>query len=275
MTANPFIDRPIELLDECKEKYGLDRLTKVTENVRCYWRSFHREGMTAMAKWHTGGVDKHPAKAMAQTFMDIVEMLKEADGVKFGTETPLVDAIVLVVPGMGEVKVFHPDGRSWEHLTEDEKKLAKEAFTEVDNDDEFAGFIDNSQLDTPMPTRMIAAITLEGLVHEVTVHPPIGEPQTHRTEEWGQDGEGTNPTPRSPIDKALLAMMTLLTLIANSVAEGNGTEMSGLLKTASRIPKEDGGNAVMAELLRFMAVGFASGELDTDDVDLSGSDDDN
>lgn len=274
MKPDPFADRPSELLDECKAKYGLDRLTKVTENVRCYWRSFHREGMSATARWHTGGVDTNPAKAMAQTFMDIIEMLKEADGVKVGTETPIVDAIVLVVPGMGEVKVFHQDGRSWEDLTEDEKKLAKETFTELDNDDDFAGLIDNSQLDTPMPTRMISAITLEGLVNEVTVHPPTGEPQSHRVEEWANDGEGTNPIPRSALDKALLAMMTLLTLIANSVAEGNGMEMSGLLKTASRIPKEDGGNAVMAELLRFMAVGFASGELDTDDIDLSGSEDD-
>lgn len=275
MKPNPFADRPSELLDECKAKYGLDRLTKVTENVRCYWRSFHKEGASATARWHTGGVDENPARAMSQTFMEIIEMLKEAEGVKVGTETPLVDAIVLVIPGMGEVKVFHPDGRSWEDLTEEEKELAKKDFTEVDEDDEFAGLIDNSQLDTPMPTRMIAAITLEGLVHEVTVHPPIGKPQTHRAEEWANDGEGTNPIPRSPIDKALLAMMTLLTLTANSVAEGNGTEMSGLLKTASRIPKEDGGNAVMAELLRFMAVGLASGELDADDIDLSGSDDDN
>lgn len=261
MTPNPFTDRPLDILNECKEKYGLDRHTTVTKNVRVYWRSFrHDENDTPISQWHTGGVAEETTKALTETFGDIIEKLKQEERQELGQDTFIIDGLVCVVPGVGKFHIQHKDGRGWDQLTDEEK-----ATVGLDKDeDEFCSELDPNE---EVPTRMIACISIQGLITEVTITPKGRNIQSHSNEQWTE--EGVNPDASNPIEEALLSTMGFVTLLRNSVAAGNGLGLSGVLETISGIPPEEGGRVMLADFLKLIASGIMGGI-----IDLPGSGDD-
>jgi hypothetical protein len=260
-------NRPIELLDECQEKYGLDRLRSVSDNSRIYYRlcEFDRERDEWEASWKLGGIADGVNETMVEAFSQIVTTFGEA--VKRGESrlAPTCDAVVLVVSGKGVYKIQAKDGRQWNEFTDEEKRQAQEEAGQF-----FPDGFDPTEI---VPTRMVMAITLEGMAREITVAAPGLEPIVERMEEWTQDGNDTIPDASNELDGALLSLFTFIQIVNETVRQGRSFDISGLLQTASNIPEHLGGREMTALLLRLVSMGVENGLFDLSD--LSGSEDDN
>lgn len=258
--TNAMNNRPIDLLDEFQQKYGLDRKRALNKASMCYYRSCEWSDTDSAwrANWHIGGAAGNPADSIAETFAQIAGKLREDAQAGRGRDARLFDALVVVLPGDGRYVVRHQDGRDWDDFTEDEK----------------AEFLQDKELDAVKPgmnapTRLVSIVTLEGLAAEISVFFSDGEPLVERTEQWVDDGKGTIPQPGGPMEEALIQMFTFIQLLRETVGNYGDLTLSNIISTATHIPEERGGAQMSAHLLQMVGMALESGVL-TQDSDEGG-----
>jgi hypothetical protein len=264
--SDPMNNRPLDLLDECQSKYGLDRHRKTNRNAFVYYRlcEFDRDSDEWTSSWKLGGIDKDMTAAMTQAFSDIVQY--SANAVKQGETilAPICDSIVMVISGHGKHIIRTKDGREWDKMTDEERELAKQEMDPV--------YTDTLNTDEMVETRMALVITVEGMGREVTMLPKGHDPIVERSEEWTEDGNDTVPSAHNDLDSSLISLFTFVQLINETVRQGREFSIKGVLETATNVPDELGGKDMTAMLLHMISLGIKHGIVDISD--LTGSDDD-
>jgi hypothetical protein len=268
MKIDPHNNKPLDLLDECHTKYGLNRLRSTSENTRCYYRvcEYDRDSDEWKADWKLGSIGEGMTDVMTETFADIVKRLGQASKQGETALCPTFDAVLVVVSGMGRYFVRAKDGREWEQLTEEERE-------EVRNEKESAVLPPEYNPTEAVPTRMSIVLTLEGIAREVSILPPGIDPIVERMEEWVHDGNDTTPDASNELDQSVLSLFTFIQIINETVRQGRSFDLTGLMQTAALIPREHGGKEMSAFLLRLISMGVETGIFDL--TDLMGSEDDN
>lgn len=269
MNTDPMNNRPMDLLDECQAKYGLDRLRSVSDNSRCYYRVcvFDREADEWTAEWKLGGIGESITDVMTDTFGEVLRQTAQAVNRGETRLAPHCDGLMVVISGTGHYVVRTPDGREWAELTEEEQTVLREG------KDSSAPLPKGYDPTETVPTRLSILISLEGMAREVSVLPPGLDPIVERMEEWINGDEPTTPNiAGNDIDQSVLSLFTFIQILNETVRQGRSFDLSGILETAANIPQEVGGREMTAFLLRLVSLGVENGLFDLSD--LSGGNDD-
>jgi hypothetical protein len=259
--------RPLTLLQNWHETYNLRRVTSDDAKSICYLRVSEFKNGERVSRWKLGAIHEYGSDALMETFREAMTTVRdEVNGNYDRDKVTHVLGLLIVSHGSGRWGTVHPD--TGEPCTfADLPEKYQRVVIEKASAEELEALRANS-----VPCRVVNIISLTGLLGEVTMFPPTGEPTVEIQEQWttelGDDGVSCH----GAVDEMLTKTMMLLTLLGEVAREGHNLTPDGLLEYAMGLMKsgDESANDVLALVLKMIA--FA---LENDGLDLTlGNDDD-
>lgn len=251
--------RPSTILDEWLVKFGMDKNRRTDAHMR--HMSYVRVRDTAYgmntSRWILGGVAGTPAEALAGSFEQAMQILRDAEGL--GVECPNVDALVLMSHGQSMYVFLDPktgEQVSFDQMSEEGREQLRLA------DEKVYQFLSESESDATVRARLVTIITESGLAADVS-NWINGEVSVDRAEKWTGDGE--HPQSGGALDDALMATFTMLHLVQETIRRNYEVGFDGLVKCAMELAQATNNGEALAFLLRVIATGVESGLLHGDD----------
>lgn len=248
--------RPVKLLDECLDKYGLgkNRSSSPDHKTVAYFRVDEFIDMEWTPRWVLGGISENPAESLSQAFSSAMRLMRDSHETQL--ETTKVSAYALVSHGMGKCSFINTTTNEiceWDELPESDKALVeREASHDLHR---------KVRVGEELPTRVVNIITPTGLAADVSIWWG-DEVHVETCEEWVFDGKGTVPRGGGQVDDALMGTMTFSTLVYEAIQRELPLTAEGLMKVAW----ETADNAeLVAHLMRVIATGVETGLLTQED----------
>ncbi len=242
--------RPQEVMDNWLTTYGYDknRTTSKESHALGYVLTLNND----VPKWRMFGADELGEKALLGAFSETMSLLADDyKAGKTGEDVTRIGAILLVNHGTGRHAFRNPETGeelSYEELSEEQKAdLA-----------EYAGEVQERELEGEIPCRVVNLITPTGLAADVSIIHPTGT-IVQRVEQWLNDGEGTVPAPCGAVDDALMSTFMFMQVARQTVANGEDMSLTGMMNTAMEFGDTAGGKKLMGFLLRILAGGLEEG----------------
>lgn len=258
--------RPLSLLQNWHDTYKLRSVTSDDAKSICYLRVSEVRNGERVSRWKLGSIHEYGSNAIMEAFREAMTTVRdEVQGDYDRENITNVLGLLVVSHGSGRWGTEHPDtgeACSFSDLPEKYQRVVIERASA----EELQALRAES-----VPCRVVNIISLTGLLGEVTMFPPEGEPKVEVIEQWtselGDDGVSCN----GAIDEMLTKTMMLLTLMSEVAREGYSMTPDGLLDYAMNMMKSGGesANDVMALVLKMIAYA-----LENDGLDLGLGDDD-
>jgi hypothetical protein len=258
--------RPATLLADWHDKYRLPSRTYDDAKSMCYLRVSEVQNGERVSRWKLGSITEWGTDALMETFREAMSMVRAdvENGIDREDVTEVL-GLLIISHGEGRWGTEHPETGEpclFDQLPEDQQRsIIEQASTE-----ELIALRAGS-----VPVRVVNIISLSGLLGEVTMFPPGGEPTVEINEQWTGEVGDDNVRACGAIDEILIKTMTLLSLLSEVAREGHDLTPAGLMDYSMNLLRrgDESANEVMSLVLKMIA--FA---LDNDEVDLTGGNDD-
>jgi hypothetical protein len=201
-----------------------------------------------------------------ETFREAMSMVRQdVENGKDREDVTEVLGLLIISHGEGRWGTEHPETGEpclFDQLPEDQQRSIIEQATTEELIALRAGSV---------PVRVVNIISLSGLLGEVTMFAPGGEPSVEVQEQWTGELGDDGVRACGAIDEILIKTMTLLSLLSEVAREGHDLTPAGLMDYSMSLVRrgDESANEVMSLVLKMIA--FA---LDSDEVDLTGGNDD-
>jgi hypothetical protein len=259
--------RPLTLLQNWNSTYNLRKVTSDDAKSMCYLRVSEVKNGERVSRWKLGGINEYGNNALMETFREAIAVVRDEveNGIDRDNVTQVL-GLLMVSHGEGRYGTEHPDTGEPCLFSDLPEKYQREVIEKAT-----AKELEAIRM-ASVPCRVVNIISLSGLLGEVTMFSPDGEPNTEVIEQWtgelGEDGVSCNGV----IDEVLTKTMMLLTMLSDVAKNGYDMSPAGLMDYAMNEMRSgrESANDVMALVLKMIA--FA---LENDALDLApGTDED-
>lgn len=251
--------RPRTLLDSWQTTYALPNMTSDDAKSMVYLRISEVKNGERISRWKLGSISEFGNDALMETFREAMVTVREdiESGASRDSLTEFL-GIVLLSHGSGRWGTTHPDTGEpcmFSDLPEDYQRQVIDQASERE-----LKALHMAQV----PCRVVNIISLSGLLAEITLFAPEGEPQVEIVEQWEGDTPTEEMTLNGPIEETLMKTMMLLNLINLIAREGHEMTPDGMMEYAMNLVKsgDESANSVMSVVLKMIASALDNGALD-------------